>query len=44
MVKTTDIVIKGKKCSAKSLCLSSEAIPQEVFGASKITRSSVKIR
>ena len=28
----------------KSLCLSLEAIPQEVFGASKITQSSVKIR
>ena len=32
---------KRKKCSEKNLCLSLEAIPQEVFCASKITRSSV---
>ena len=35
-----DVVIKVQ---CKSLCLSSEAIPQEVFGASKITRISVKV-
>ena len=38
-----DVVIKGKKCSARKFVLSSEAIPQEVFYASKITRSSVNV-
>ena len=40
VVKMTDVAIK-EKCDAKSLWLSSEAIPQEVFCANKITRSSV---
>ena len=30
MVKMTDVVIK-EKCGVKSLCSSSEAIPQEVL-------------
>ena len=32
---------RGKKCGVKSLCLSSEAIPQEVFGANNTTWDSV---
>ena len=43
VVKTTDVVIKGKSVVQESLCLSSEAIPQEVFCASKITRSNVNV-
>ena len=33
VVKKTDVVIKGKSVVQKSLCLSSESIPQEVFCA-----------
>ena len=42
VVKTTDIVIK-RKSAVQKFVLSSEAILQEVFGASKITQDSVNV-